>query len=525
MLATPRRLLLALVALAACTPDLIAGVICTPNGNGSWTCSGDGSGYNPDYPYQPGEVVTNTVYVPTVQTNVLGVCTNCVAMTPETCESLKTQLMTGLQQINDKCDSFNETIDESIEHGLNETQLFIQGVSDLMVDGLADYLVDDIQSYIDNFIPRFRDDINFIQSQSRSLHGIADDIKCSTCTASFGGDTPSGGGGGGGGGGSGSGSSSCPDCPCKEQMEALRDLLKDDFLPRIKKIDNNVAQLTNLLYYAKQQLEVTRRGFNDVTNLFNRLDDYVLDDFSNRVYQIRMDVNFIASNLVDKVSSLFINNNYSNAVFYADNDGNDVVMSELKDKLVDEKNTEGKRFDFGEFGKLPWFTRIEFLLTDIAGYYDKTNSPVSEIEKLKKKVSDFEASSKSDNQSMSNKVEAIASDQMSSVNTALSRLWGYFSFFGSGGNSSIEGVEIMGGDLSDYFGEDAQSLHIYAFDDNDESIEKFDSFLEIVRYCFQALYLAGFSFVLFKLLLFLYAKIGLVINYLLKFYAAIFGSS
>lgn len=83
----------------------------------------------------------------------------------------------------------------------------------------------------------------------------------------------------------------------------------------------------------------------------------------------------------------------------------------------------------------------------------------------------------------------------------------------------------MGGDLSDYFGEGSQSIHIYAFDDDDESLAKFDSFLEIVRYCFQALYLAGFSFVLFKLLLFLYAKIGLVINYLLKFYAAIFGSS
>lgn len=364
MLATPRRLLLALVALAACTP-VLADVFCTPNGDGSWTCSGYGGGGS----YPPGTVVTN----------VVGVCTNCVAMSPSECEKIKGDIQDTLSHLQSY----------ELDIHINFAKSY---VDDIFESGLIDYLSSyDVSAvrYLASNLNKTREELDYILSDWNSvstdislLSTIPDRINCSSCTASFGGSPTNSVGGG---------SSSCPDCPCKEQMEALHDLLKDDFLPRIKKIDTNVAQLTNLITIARDQLRTTKEGFHNVTNLFNRLDDYVLDDFSNRVYQIRYDVNFIASNLAQKVQRIFIDQSYSNAQFYVRQDSDmPIEMADLDETLIPEGDVS--KFDWGEFENLPWFTRVEYLLLKLNGVYVTTNNNanagVSAAEKNQQDIED-----------------------------------------------------------------------------------------------------------------------------------------
>lgn len=272
MLATPRRLLLALVALAACTPELFGGVICTPNGNGSWTCSGDGSGYDPGYPYQPGQVVTNTVYVPTVQTNILGVCTNCVAMSPSECESIKKGINDQVRDIKSEVDKSVDNI-RSVKSVKTDIEDRINAFRDdymsamhwyemeWLEEGYDDELYYPVQGSLDDldyYADAVETSLVSLGASADSIGSFANSINCTTCTASWGGDTPSGGGGGGGGSGSGSGSSSCPDCPCKEQMEALKSVLQNDILPKVKSLDDNVKAFKTKLLDTQKYLDALK---------------------------------------------------------------------------------------------------------------------------------------------------------------------------------------------------------------------------------------------------------------------------
>lgn len=62
--------------------------------------------------------------------------------------------------------------------------------------------------------------------------------------------------------------------------------------------------------------------------------------------------------------------NYNYAVQYKNLDGITFQMKTL-DKLLNQNKVQG--FDFGEFGKLSWFSRVEYLLLSISGVYSRTN--------------------------------------------------------------------------------------------------------------------------------------------------------
>lgn len=437
MLATLRLLLLALVALAACTPDLLAGVTCVEVNDTTWVCSGDGEVGGGGSP-------------PIVFTNVVGVCTNCIAISPSECNKLKGDLDDAISQVYNSISSSLNRLEDTkgeLEHIKTEGDSFYpyypvsakdQKAKDtpqfpyfapsnngeipstytgnnfaIGVNSIYTYYDQGVKPFVDNalyYIDQMKDGLMTSKGQLSSLDSTVLGINCSACTASFG-EGGSGTGGGSSGGGSDEPSSGCP---CKEQFTALQNLFKNDFLPRVKNIESNTKELTNLVAIARDQLEVTRQGFHDVTNLFNRLDDYVLDDLSNRVYQIRYDLHFIASNLF-------------NAQFYVRQDSDtSIAMPDLDDTLIPEGDVS--KFDWGEFENLPWFTRVEYLLLKLNGVYVSTNNSanagVSEAEENQQQVedsfSDFKSSVNGDIKSGFSRVGTSISTFFSSFNSAVS---------------------------------------------------------------------------------------------------------
>ena len=394
MVAPLRRLFVTLLGVAACTP-VLAGVVCVQNSDGTWTCSGDGN-FDPEHD-------------PHVVTNVVGVCTNCISISPEECQQLKSHILDVTddawnsawslrdtllqsQSILDDVISEGDSFEAKNYNGSTNTFLTVRlspqwgytknrgnnskpgslDAGSAAVNSIANYYNEGVRpalSFVRDNLSSMESDLDVVIGSVDHLYNfVNENVDCQACTASFDGpssttNTPSGGG-----------SSTCPDCPCKEQMEALQNLLKDDFLPRIKKIDANVAQLTNLITIAKNQLDVTKQGFHNTTNLLNRLDDYVLDDFSNKVVQLNLDVNFIASNLAAKVRGLFINDQYSNSTFYVAKDNIKVIdIEHLHEQLITENDT-GRSFDWEEYKDLTWFERIEYMLLNLGGFYNLTNS-------------------------------------------------------------------------------------------------------------------------------------------------------
>lgn len=450
MLATPRRLLLALVALAASTPELIAAMTCTPNGANSWTCvSDDYPSYppydptDPDSPYT--KPVTNTIEI-SFSTNIEFRCDNCTAMTPSECSQLKSDILTIYNRIYD----LSSQVDDKLDPFLDEDSLeerFVFPYWDILDSPDITYPdswysqgesnIDDLYSFFSELhsaAESVKSALDQITDQAANGRSFVNNINCSSCSAqnipvdinfttNVVVSAPSGGGGGSGGGGS----SSSGGCCCKEELEAIFNILKNDFLPKVKRIDENVEKLKELIETAKKQLETTKTGFGNVTNLFNRLDDYVLDDFSNRVFQIRYDVNFIASNLAQKVQRIFIDQSYSNAQFYVRQDSDTPVeMADLDETLIPEGDMS--KFDWGEFENLSWFTRVEYLLLKLNGVYvstnDNSNAGIDEAKENQQEIedsySDFQTSINGDVKSGFTRVGTSISSFFSSFNSAVS---------------------------------------------------------------------------------------------------------
>lgn len=495
MVATPRRLLLALVALAASTP-VLAEIVCNPNPDGSWTCSGYGGGGS----YPPGTVVTN----------VVGVCTNCVAMSPSACEDLKSGIISSVGRAEFDAQSILQNISDTLQYGLEplkaegdsfigpelygpagisasegkaSSQFRYASYSSPSVDmegrnvsyigtannSIANYYQQAVKPVLEASITALstsKSEVSSVLDSLSGIEGLVDSVDCSACTASYGGPSTT--------------TNSPPSsgsCPCNEQMEAIKSLLQNDFLPRIKKIDTNVAQLTNLITIAREQLRVTKEGFYNVTNLFNRLDDYVLDDFSNKVFQIQIDVNYIASNLAAKVRNLFIDNQYSNSTFYTSIDGQkDIDIQHLDTQLITESDGN-KSFDWGEYKDLTWFERIEFMLLHMGGFYSLTNAISGGTTNYSSFADSLE--SKADD------LESAANAAQSGFNSVKTSFTGFVSSFKSafGNHDAIKEIHL----ISNYLG--TQQPLVLKIDPD---------IIDICRVITSLLWTALFAVVLFK---------------------------
>lgn len=407
---------------------LFAAIVCTPQPDGSWICSGDGGAAG------GGQVVTN----------VVGVCTNCTAMSPEDCQSIKNSIQLYLQEgmetlsdsrqeVNDSLsdiqsvleegDSFTPVTQWSASSGsgpVNTAPQFQYGLGSAgssiftgsyPLGGTANNSI--VNYYQQAVKPSLQSAENHlyhvlfgINSTYNTLSSISDNVlsrvNCSACTASFDGDPletnspPS------------SGS-----CPCDEQMKALNKLVKDEISPRISSIDDNVKLLTNIVSIAREQFEIVKVGMHNISNLLLRLDDYVLDDFSQRVYQIRFDVNYIASNLRQRVS--FIDQQYSNSTFYVSLDGEkDIDIQNLESQLLTDTD-EGPSFDWGEYKNLTWFGRVEYLLLRMNGLYSLNDNETSS-EDPSSRSDEIEESASSFNQSLDEAKSSFDSVKSSAAN-------------------------------------------------------------------------------------------------------------
>lgn len=183
-------------------------VECHPNGDGTWTCSGEGSSYQP-----------------TIVTNVVGVCTNCVAMSPEECQEIKSL-------IRAKSNSILYNLSDLLMH----RSFVVESVSYLREEG--EYFADSVPSSVPFMEDTLYPELDYVQTVlddillsdykgiEREVNGITEyvnTLNCDSCTASFDGpptnSVPAGGGGTVSGG-------SCTNCVCKEQLEAILKVLK-----------------------------------------------------------------------------------------------------------------------------------------------------------------------------------------------------------------------------------------------------------------------------------------------------------
>lgn len=183
-------------------------VECHPNGDGTWTCSGEGSSYQP-----------------TIVTNVVGVCTNCVAMSREECLDLKERI---------------SSVSYASSFELQDLQMrlyYVSGsISDLMSEGdslaavgdnsIANYYYNSVKPVLysaEFLLQESQDNVDRLSESVVNLSSINNLIVCDSCTASF--DGPPTNSVPGGGGGTVSGGS-CTNCVCKEQLEAILKVLK-----------------------------------------------------------------------------------------------------------------------------------------------------------------------------------------------------------------------------------------------------------------------------------------------------------
>lgn len=196
-------------------------VECHPNGDGTWTCSGEGSSYQP-----------------TIVTNVVGVCTNCVAMSPSECEIYKSSIILYTTNIQNSVAYLGSSfytlyskiveLDVSLSSGQDYLRYLIIESVEPWASSIIDELVGqtrDIRSAANQYETELMNALESLSYNVLSIKSQVNTIDCSSCTASF--DEGGGGSGSGGGGGGGTVSGgSCTNCVCKEQLEAILKVLK-----------------------------------------------------------------------------------------------------------------------------------------------------------------------------------------------------------------------------------------------------------------------------------------------------------
>lgn len=304
-------------------------VRCTDNGNGTWTCFGDSGGSGGS----------------TIVTNIVGVCTNCIQMTPAQCEQYKAYmynaideclnyaiLTTGdveyavgtLSSVVDEGDGFNSFNSGWTMNSLTNSYQYPyvwwrkSGTDTVKIMQLVSANNSIYNYYNDGVRPSVNDSLgvlSFAQSllevQIDILNSISNNVSmlnCNECTASFGGDT------GGGGDGGGSSSSSCP---CSSYLATLTDKL-DEVRIKVNEIAGNVS---SILKYVKS---------------------------------ISSSVSYIATN------------NFSYANYFKDKDG---TVYDLSSRL-EYFRTEGVGSSY--YTSLNWMNRIELLIASLVGASSNT---------------------------------------------------------------------------------------------------------------------------------------------------------
>lgn len=393
--------------------SLLAGVVCIQQNDATWVCSG-----SVDVP--PAEVITNILDgTGIVISNDVGVCTNCISVTPQACEDFK-EMFT----------SYNNTLLYTLadlEHSLFESYLDIQSFIDegktftynsyvssqkppeyasmqewitsqpqyayyinyvlgnsyntLVGGGVNNSIyvyfnervlpfLEDLSDSIDNNLNNLYPLEGQVSAFSRYVDST---IHCEACTIPLKFDDT--GGGGGGDGDSGGG------CPCKEQFEALKQVLLDmagdvwsltysveDIKGYLDSIHSTLADGFGKVHNYQEKSNLL---LGSISNTVYRLDSYVQTDLDEMVREL----GFLTSNTFEKVSHIADTLDKFGEDFFEQF----VYANEFKDKkgaagvnsLVDVQTNFVSE---GEYRNLPWFLRMELLLLKLVHPFEDDDS-------------------------------------------------------------------------------------------------------------------------------------------------------
>lgn len=200
----------------------------------------------------------------------------------------------------------------------------------------------------------------------------------------------------------------------KDHQKRIDDYLYDDLTEKLKELKELLEEMRDNVkeYYddfKKVQMLALTNSVNEVRKLNEQKFNTLINMISNNIPFCRDFVTMISNNFagihqgfytnelllsattsqLERIASLiptngsgtrdyFINLNYSNAVFYLDNDGNSFSIADLDDTLNQSTNS----FDWAEFAKLPWFTRMEYLMLKLAGIYEGSVSNADASEQM-----------------------------------------------------------------------------------------------------------------------------------------------
>lgn len=384
---------------------LFADVICIENGDGSWTCSGFGQG--------------NIII-----TNVVGTCTNCVGVTPQFCQNFKDRIMetcdyihdnilndidssarqaiSRLSYITNELSSFRQvTGNQSISYMQNNYPQAVycrdprggtnienwsagatynQNYYAVCINSLYSYATTAMQplQYVGDDLQdlTWQGALGDIEDQLYQLNTLADSMDCSACKATFGDDSeddkPQGG-------------------IAQEQLDALMRILNEK-KAIAEDIRHRMIGLTNYIAHIDKNLYTIADESIYITNFVHRLDDYVFDDFTNRVYVINNDVHLLAQALSNDLFSatgiytgLF--SSFSNANVFANVhwdtsafDGEEGEWERLGKEIANNRRNEGdpefiyssnSAIDFAKYQRLNYFQRLEFLLGNLNGIFNE----------------------------------------------------------------------------------------------------------------------------------------------------------
>lgn len=460
-----------------------------------------------------------------------GGCTNCTAMSPADCHAYKADILNsvdGFLGTSDSILSENQTIMfhcANIRWTLNELRdqgeqfRFYQswadvpgGTADEKGDYLwygptGDYLDPSIHSaslgpgnqarlfgsnngiynyYNDAVAPRLDDVERYAMSiemaalnqdeelhaMQTSLYHVKDYVSAIPCTACQ---------SGGGGSSTNVPSGGSVLCPCSEVLQNIKNLLEE--------MRDDLRTIREKVVKWDERLDQLKGWADRVEAMLKVCQDALAPIGTNFVY----------------------------ATQYRDIDGYEFeTLHNLHEGLYDEHGD----FDFSTFGKYTWFTRVEYLLADIAGLFVKTNSDPSVDEAIRRsdQVVDALESYTSDS---TNTFKIVSSKGFDDLVKSLEKLFSEFSFLG-GVSASVHGVKVISGSLSGFGIEYSQGVGI--FEGSDESQVIMDRVISVVRTGCQLLYLLMFTALFYVCFIFIVKRSVLLVGWLCQFYSSVFGS-
>lgn len=249
-------------------------------------------------------------------------------------------------------------------------------------DSFVNPALEDVSSSLVNTLDGFyivQASVGLVSDEIASIRSYVDTMDCSPCVSS--------------GGGGDSPSSPSSGCPCKEVLEAIKQILNEH----------------------KQNVQKIKER---------------LDSWDKYLKQMASSVNALA----------YMGTNFTYAVKYKTLDGVSFTMKQLDDKFLSKKSAT---FDYQEFGNLSWYSRIEYLLMSIAGVFSKTNREDElTISKLDSAYSDI--AYKQD--TLQNQVISLET-KFGSLHSAISGLMSAFS--GAIGSGSSSGAVTL---MASWFG-------------------------------------------------------------------------